>query len=323
MSIDTSIYNNIKLFDQNDPIDVQTNAARLSSIGLRNAQEAKQMKDSDQKKKLMEIGSTYDSVMSLPEDKREGAWNQGLKKLVDSGHLAPNEAMPYSPETAAMIGHQLNNTPEYLAIKKAQYELTSAKNDPMDRELARSKTRAEIAKLNAEAKSKLGDLLPPTKESKLASLNSSDKQRYDNVVMANDAINEMGSALNSNVPRYSPFGDNNYTAALSRFEEAVGRMQSGGAINKDEGERFRALARSALDNPKMQRQKLDELKQIMRSRYKTLGFDPQGEGSFAYLKWDKKGNKTGSIIKDASADSAMPDFHNMSEAELTKYIGGN
>lgn len=136
---------------------------------------------------------------------------------------------------------------------------------------------------------------------KLAKLSGTDKQRYDHVMMANDAVKDMATALAAGKSRYSLIGDNDYTAALTRFEDAMGRMQSGGAINKDEGDRFRALARSAFDDPKMQAQKLQQLQQIMQDRFRTLGFDPSKNDRFAYQVTVPKAQDPTTILKEAKA----------------------
>ena len=138
-------------------------------------------------------------------------------------------------------------------------------------------------------------------DAKLAKLSGMDRQRYDNVIMANDAIRDMASALGKGESRYSVWGDNNYTNALSRFEEALGRMQSGGAINKDEGARFRQLARSFGDDPSMQAQKLQQLQQMMQDRYKSLGFDPGKNNRFAYAVNAPRSNDPTVLLQEARA----------------------
>lgn len=146
---------------------------------------------------------------------------------------------------------------------------------------------------------KLGDLTGDA--AKLAKLSSADKQRYDNVIMANDAIRDMAAALGKGGSRYSLIGDNDYTFALRRFNEALGRMQSGGAIGSKEAAEFAAMARSLGDDPTMQAQKLQKLQGIMSDRFKTLGFDPSKNERFAYEVTVPKSNDPGSMIKEAQA----------------------
>jgi hypothetical protein len=75
-------------------------------------------------------------------------------------------------------------------------------------------------------------------QGKMNKLNSADKARFDNALMAIKGLDEMSSALGSGQNTFSLVGDNDYTAAARRATEAYGRMQSGGAINKDEEMRF-------------------------------------------------------------------------------------
>jgi hypothetical protein len=51
-------------------------------------------------------------------------------------------------------------------------------------------------------------------------------------------------------------------------------MQSGGAISKDEEERFMAMAPKFTDSAAMQRKKLDMLQTMMEERIRGLGKDP-------------------------------------------------
>lgn len=112
------------------------------------------------------------------------------------------------------------------------------------------------------------------KEEGTKALNSSDKQRFDNVRMALDAVKGMRAAWEAGDNTFSVIGDNDYTMNLARFEEALGRMQSGGAIGKEEGARFRAMAPQMLDSEDTQRQKLDWIQKEMEDRMNTLGVDP-------------------------------------------------
>jgi hypothetical protein len=109
-------------------------------------------------------------------------------------------------------------------------------------------------------------------------LSSTDKARFDNALMVLKGIDEMGSALDNGDNTFSMVGDNNYTAAERRATEAYGRMQSGGAINKDEEKRFSATLPGSRDNKEMQRKKLIDQRNEMISRLKTLGFTPEQIG---------------------------------------------
>lgn len=106
------------------------------------------------------------------------------------------------------------------------------------------------------------------------SLNAEERKRLDSASMGLAAVKGMGTALGSGSNTFSLIGDNPYTVARTKFEEALGRMQSGGAINKDEEARFRSMAPTVMDSPEIQKQKLEELYVEMALRVKSLGQDP-------------------------------------------------
>jgi len=113
---------------------------------------------------------------------------------------------------------------------------------------------------------------------KMKNLSGTDKARYDNALMVAKAVDQMGAALDGGDNTYSMIGDNNYTEAQRRAAEAYGRMQSGGAINKEEEARFLKMLPGITDSKEMQRQKLTGQRDEMMSRLKTLGFTPQEAG---------------------------------------------
>ncbi len=151
-----------------------------------------------------------------------------------------------------------------------------AEKDPLTQESLRLSIEERRRKAQEDA-------LKKTDAGKLQNLNSSDKQRYDNVIMANRSLQQMAEALNKGDSRYSLIGDNDFTAALGRYKEAVGRMQSGGAIGTKEAQQFIDMARSLGDNTERTQSKLNELNTIMRDRFKTLGFDPNNNPDMAQL----------------------------------------
>lgn len=115
-------------------------------------------------------------------------------------------------------------------------------------------------------------------EERVKLLSGTDKARFDNALMAIKALDEMDAALNSGQNTFSLIGDNDYTAASRRATEAYGRMQSGGAINKEEESRFEKTLPGMTDTSEMQKKKIDTQRKEMISRLKTLGFSPEQVG---------------------------------------------
>jgi len=174
-----------------------------------------------------------------------------------------------------------------------------------EKEIASMKAQNDYERQLRSLEAKQAQLHPEDDASKLAKLNSSDKQRYDNVLMLTDAIGKMKTALAQGQNRYSPIGDNDFTLGLSKAAEAFGRMQSGGAINKDEEARFVSQMRSIGDKPEVQKQKLDEMLNLAKQRYQTLGFDPSQSPVFAQAQMVSKPKPSGGLIPEAQASSRM------------------
>lgn len=114
----------------------------------------------------------------------------------------------------------------------------------------------------------------PTFDSKVADLKGDQRGRFDNAVMALKAAQDMATALANGNWTISPVGDNEFTLARTQWEEAIGRMQSGGAITDEEAVRFKRMAPGILDSEEIQKKKLVEMQGIMRGRLTSMGFDP-------------------------------------------------
>jgi hypothetical protein len=101
-------------------------------------------------------------------------------------------------------------------------------------------------------------------------LTGEQQSRADNVRMAKEAVARMSSALTAGDNTFSIVGDNDYTANLRMFQEAFGRMQSGGAIGKQEESRFRSMMPTITDSSEMQAKKLQMLSEELNKRETLL-----------------------------------------------------
>lgn len=329
MPIDASIYQQIKPFEMPSYADSQAKAMTLSSMGLQQKQAMQQMdraekkgaiedKDSayaDHTRKRSLLGNALESLASLTPEQRAIEYPKARQSLIQSGVMGEQDA-PEAPDEG-FFNQALTDYRQSEEYQKRQHLMATTRKANAeadaavpDAQMERALKAAQIRHYNADsAKAVAG--LNPSKDQRVAALNTSDKARYDNVNMLNKGINDMAAALKSGQSRYSsPWSDNDFTAALTRAAEAFGRMQSGGAINKDEEKRFLGMARAAFDDTKQQHGKLDNFKQLARERLKTLGFNPDAEADFAALDWKSvKGAKgvsagSGEIISSAAAAEA-------------------
>ena len=142
-----------------------------------------------------------------------------------------------------------------------------------EREADRKMTLAEKKAAEAE---KLA--FSKTVEGKIAHLS---KEKQDSVFKAKEALQAvqgMAQALHAGDNTFSIIGDNEFTRNSAWFDEALGRMQSGGAITVDEIKNFKKLRPRATDSSEMQRKKLVELEKTMTDRLKIMGFQPEELG---------------------------------------------
>ena len=140
-----------------------------------------------------------------------------------------------------------------------------------DREFRRAVLGAKTAKEKEKAD------YDKTVEGRLAKMSGESKGRLDNSRSGYKAVRDMTDAYNAgdNTWRLPLTGDNDFTEARRRFEEALGRMQSGGQISGQEAKKFRDMLPTVTDSEDMQQKKLANVEQEMRARMKTLGFTPE------------------------------------------------
>lgn len=149
---------------------------------------------------------------------------------------------------------------DYMAGKQAK-----SKASAMDEWKEKEKFKASLAENKAK---------PKEYEQQVAGLSGEKLKRFDSSAMGLEAVVDMHKALEGGSNTFSLVGDNPYTMASAKFEEALGRMQSGGAITSDEVEKFKKMAPSWTDSTEIQRAKMNKLIAEMSSRITNLGFNP-------------------------------------------------
>lgn len=167
-----------------------------------------------------------------------------------------------------------------------------------------------------------------TPKGKLDKMPAAEKQRYDNVVMALGAVTDMENALANGTNTFSLMGDNEFTLAANNFQEALGRMQSGGAIGKDELKTFQSLRPRPTDSADIQYQKIQKMRDLMEQRFQTLGFekgqaqdlglDPTrlGFSKNADVQAPAPRGSFGNEAKAATPQLTKQDLSKMSDADL-------
>lgn len=180
----------------------------------------------------------------------------------------------------------------------------SALNHGEAKELQVLQNAAAMNRLDKQGQQRMAELAnkAQAKGNKAPSaLNTSDKARFDNSKMGLNAIQSMDAALAGGDNTFSLVGDNDFTLNLDHAAEAFGRMQSGGAINKDEEKRFKRMAPTLNDSKKIQREKLVKMQKLFVDRLQTLGFSPE---------------QAGVEVKDIKYGAPAADYDGMSDEEL-------
>lgn len=186
------------------------------------------------------------------------------------GLYAMNLARFKDADLARMMSQE-----QYLKLIGAQIDEQSlgAKTDAAKAAFDKGKglVQFEIGKIQDAKGEKLMELAAKHAESR--KLNSSEEQRLDYLKMGTRAMNDLKTAWKNGDNTLSLVGDNNFTLAANQAAEAFGRMQSGGAINKDEEKRFLAMLPRMTDSKEIQERKIEKMNDIFNERYQTLGLE--------------------------------------------------
>lgn len=150
-------------------------------------------------------------------------------------------------------------------------ETAKSKNVQAQAKQSLGKLQSSIEEQRAATQLKLLEL--GAKQGKENQLGAADKQVVSKIKMADNALRDVKSAIAEGVSTVSLVGDNKYTEAARRFTEALGRLQSGGAINKDEEERFAAMLPSWKDKKEIKEIKLQKLQEELNQRLGMYGME--------------------------------------------------
>lgn len=194
------------------------------------------------------------------------------------------------------------------ALRKAMNaRIQAPKEDPLQ-------PLAQLA--NMQAREDANDIALLKASSAQGKLSGEQLKRLDNVRMAAGALGDLEGALNKGVSARPDMlagviGDNEFSEAATRFAEAIGRMQSGGAITKDEESRFLRLIPKYNDSDEIRKQKIQSMKEILQGRYRNLSQGP-----------DLSTPLFGQGQAQAQPNDGSVDFSKLTTEQLKAIIGG-
>lgn len=164
-----------------------------------------------------------------------------------------------------------------MALKGKHYDAQlaemKANKEYRDRSLGIQEQELGIKKQEALNKGLGGSLEYRTK-----ALGAQEKKDLANQKESMEALQAMHDALSAGDNTFSLVGDNNFTFAKKKYTEALGRLQSGGAIGAKELETFESFVPNARDSAEMQRKKLQTGYRQMADRLGISGFKPEEFG---------------------------------------------
>jgi hypothetical protein len=256
MAIDASIYQNIRPVEIPSVLDSQQKAMSLSQLAMQNQGIAKKMQQDDrsqnilaQKQKIAEIGNAIEPLAGMTPEERAAAYPQTIQVLVKNGTISPTDAPPQYDESFFRQTYDMyHRSNEYLQNAEAQAKIaklqSEAKSDPLDKDLARQKTKAEISKLYSESAkaAREKDEKVPTQAQYLAGLFGTRAAQAENV------FNDLGksgfdptSAKNVAQTKLPGFLEGfksddikKQDQAQRNFVNAILRRESGAAIAESE-----------------------------------------------------------------------------------------
>lgn len=226
----------------------------------------------------------------------------GGMKLTD--YMVGDTPMVYDPDTGTLRPATVSDTNGQIVNPRVQAEKNrtesyekmvnwkkdeakrKAEADALDRGLKREdllqrrSERQEIAKRKAEEAA-----FKQTPQGKIAGMSSTDKARYDYikealqaVTQAENALNKIGWDRTAKLKDKMTIGATEYSDALERWNQAYGRMLSGGAIGVEEAKDFKNALPGVTDSDVESKSKIARTKQMLIDRLKTLGFSPEDAG---------------------------------------------
>lgn len=253
--------------------DGMKTASKLSDLGygresvetMQNYKAQQKASIEEQRKKISEateyLGRASDALKQNP-----ALYQNILQDAKARGFDVSTMPPQYGPEAQKMIdyyhGQALSNKDQFENQFKQQQFAAEQKWKSEDNNIKREELGIERQKAKVEGVKRSAD----------------DKKMGSYVTEGLRGIGGMRAALQNGDNTFSLVGDNDFTRSLTQMAENFGRMQSGGAINKDEEERFIRMAPGIGDSAEMQQKKLDAMETMFRERARTYGVDLDSAG---------------------------------------------
>lgn len=325
MPVETSFYSANRMPDYLGAID----------RGMRMGDMIKQRKFQQEDREYQAKERDYQQAQRDKKDKLNEALKQNIQADQDgnlsfTGPQSFAEIAEYGPE-AIQYANQINN-------QRLQRDRYAQEKD--DRAFERQ-YKKDTLQMQKDALFKKNNPDPLTPRQRLSKMGAEAQNKVGSMVSAVQALDKMKQAMAAGYnPQYvdsnTPFigsmvSDNPFTENQRVLSEVVGRLQSGGAINADEGERFIAMGPRAGDDAKTRQRKLQNQYEFIQNKLSSFGLkqDELVDAGFDYdpnkdYGFEKNKGWNGPINK-AYADDDMilkqqEKINGMDRAGLLKFL---
>jgi len=253
--------------------------------------------------------------------------NKGIGSYYDQ--KKQNEMLNAEMKAKGLIrqGDEWAQDPAELARKKAEekrkamLELAPKGLEPVydaDDNIVDIKPSKHFGLINQSKSSSKAKVEPLTAQGKIEKLPAEARARFDNLIMAKNSIGDVKKHfkptkgkgfLDSMGARAERVGMSKYSDAVQMVTEAIGRMQSGGAIGKEEARAYIKMLPTAFDSDERAEIKLSTLESELGNRLRGYGLDQGDLSSAGYLRQpvaEEKAGEDGLLQPGAQAQGSFP-----------------
>lgn len=257
-------------------------ALGMALDGLQDMQDRKDQKEATKRQRALETVQMGQKLGAQGVDPSQ--FKEGFQAYVETGDA----------QALGGIGSALSQAAQEQRAYEREQKRLDRENQRQDQTLSRQYKKAQISKLEESAK-------PKTAKDKLGSLGAEARNKIGSMVSGLQALNRVSKAIDDGYePEYidtkTPIlgnfvSDNPFTENQRVLSEVVGRLQSGGAIQKEELNTFNSMGPRPGDDPNTIRRKLKNQREFLQNKLTSFGLTAEElpEAGFDYTPYQMKG----------------------------------